>query len=172
MVRRRSRVLKLLLTLALVSLVGLIPTICGCGTGDKSKESSSSGNSTSVPAQQDTPPRQSTTGQDVPGKSEQALQKAAVEKKPVLLCFHSLKCAPCIQIEQNLNQVMPEYKDRVEFVIVDVYDPAEYNLCMQYGIQTIPTTVFIRSDGQVKNALVGVMSPEQLREQLNALLSN
>ena len=158
-------------TMATFAVLGLLAVslIPHCGCGEVKKNSSSGTEQVTTLEQTDS----STAGQTVgPSKSEQALERAKAEGKPALLCFHSLKCAPCIQIEENLKQVMPEYQGKVEFVVVDVYDPAEYNLCMEYGIETIPTTVFLKKDGQVLNGFVGVLTPDQLREQLNVLLSS
>lgn len=106
-----------------------------------------------------------------PSASEQAIEQAKAEGKPVLLKFGSGTCQPCIEIDRNIEEVRPGYEGRVAFVIVNVNDRSEYPLCMEYGLQTIPTTVFIKSDGTPQNGFVGVMTADQLREQLDSLLS-
>ena len=88
------------------------------------------------------------TGTGTPSASEKALAEAKAASLPVLLNFHSTKCVPCIEIEKVIKEVEPEYAGRVAFIIVDVYDASEQNLCDQYGIQTIPTTVFLDAEGR------------------------
>jgi thioredoxin-like negative regulator of GroEL len=166
MTARRAKCVVLLFVVGLVA--GLAP-VCGC-TSSKKTNTQDTGPST-VP--QDTAPQpQSTTPSTLTGtsKSEAALARAKAEGKPVLLKFGSGKCIPCKQIEENINKVKPEYDGKVAFVIVDVYDPQEDKLTGQYGIQTIPTTYFLGKDGSVVNKVTGVMEPEQLKQQIDALL--
>lgn len=151
------------LTVCTLIVVCLIPH-CGCGV----KQASENSSARSTTPEQNNSATQGQTGS--PSKSEQVLAQAKAEGKPVLLCFHSTKCIPCIEMEKNLNQVMPEYQGKVEFVIVDVYDPAEDSLNRQYGIQTIPTTFLLKGDGQAANSLQGALTPDQLRKELDALL--
>lgn len=173
--RNRFLILGTIATLAALLLaVTLLP---GCSS-DKSKSGSvtdSSNGSTpadsgdsSAPVEVEQP--QSSAPSQTASRSEQAVEQAKTEGKPVLLCFHSLKCAPCIQIEENINQVKPEYEGKVAFVIVDVYDPSEYNFCIEYDIETIPTTVFIKKDGTIAKGYIGVLEPNQLKKELDALL--
>lgn len=151
------------LTVCTLVVACLIPQ-CGCGV----KQASENSTAPSTTLEQNNSVTQGQTGG--PSESEQALAQAKTEGKPVLLCFHSTKCIPCIEMEKNLNQVMPEYQGKVEFVIVDVYDPTEESLNRQYGIQTIPTTFLLKGDGQVANSFQGALTPDQLRKELDALL--
>jgi|DewCreStandDraft_5_1066085.scaffolds.fasta_scaffold01105_16 thioredoxin-like negative regulator of GroEL len=103
--------------------------------------------------------------------SQQALEQAKNDSLPVLLNFHSTQCIPCIEIEKIIKAVEPSYAGRVRFIIVDVYDPSEYELCVQYSIQTIPTTVFLDAKGQIKEGYVGVIEEASMRQILDRLVS-
>ena len=103
--------------------------------------------------------------------SQQALEQAKSAALPVLLNFHSTQCIPCIEIEKVIKEVEPEYTGRVTFIIVDVYDDSEYDLCSQYGIQTIPTTVFLDAQGQITEGYVGVIDAASMRQMLDRLVS-
>ena len=166
--RKRNKVFLLAVIAILAVILLAVPLFSGCGT-DKSDSDTSKQDDTSESVQVDSGVA-SSGSQTGPSKSEQAVEQARAEGKPVLLCFHSLKCAPCIQIEENINKVKPEYEGKVAFVVVDVYDQSEYNFCMEYSIQTIPTTVFIKKDGTISNGYVGVLEPDQLKKELDALL--
>jgi len=166
----RTKIAFLLVALALIAV--LVP-VCGCG-GQKNTASTSAGSTcpTSAPQSSAQPPPETApaTVPSGPSKSEETLKTAAAEGKPVLLSFRSASCAPCIQMGDTLEQLKPEYEGRVPIIWVNVYDPSEETLLTQYGIQTIPTTIFVGKDGQTKNGIVGVMDPDSIRAQLNQLL--
>lgn len=162
---KKNKVLVLIacITLALVFMF-TTALISGCGKGKSSETVESTDSSNGQTSETEA------GKQGSPSKSEQALEQAKAEGKPVLLKFGSGKCIPCVEIEENIKMVQPEYEGRVVFVIVDVNDPQEQNLVNQYGIQTIPTTYFLGKDGSVVNNIVGVIEPAQLKQQLDALL--
>ncbi|OFW58914.1 MAG: hypothetical protein A2Y75_00005 [Candidatus Solincola sediminis] len=166
--RRGSRARKILL-IAMMAVVGIILltwTECGCtveqkqGAAAEVAEEQSAGN-------------QNTGSQSTNmSASETALDKARQAGKPVLLNFHSTQCYPCIEIEKQIKIVEPEYDGKVEFIIVDVYDRSEQNLCYQYQIEIIPTTFFIDAKGQVREGREGVIQAASLKEILNNLIAN
>jgi thioredoxin-like negative regulator of GroEL len=164
--------IKIVSFLFAIGLIAALVPACGCSS--KKSTASNTSNSTcptTVPQASSTQPQSTTPlASTAPSASKQAVEQAKAEGKPVLLCFHSLKCAPCIEIEKNINQVKPEFEGKVAFVVLDVYDQSEYNFAMENGIQTIPTTFFIGKDGNIVNKQVGVMTPEQLSQQLNTML--
>jgi thioredoxin-like negative regulator of GroEL len=166
MTARRAKIALLLLA---VGLIAALAPVCGCGS---QKKTTAKDTSPSTAPRETVPQPQGTTPSTQGGtsKSEAALAQAKAEGKPVLIKFGSGKCIPCKQIEENINTVKPEYEGKVAFIIVDVYDQQENNLTAQYGIQTIPTTFFLGKDGGIVNNQVGVLTPEQLKQQLDALL--
>lgn len=163
---KRAKIASLLVV---VALIAVLAPVCGCGS---QKNTTTKDRSLITAPQASTPQPQSTTPPASTGqsKSEAALAQAKAEGKPVLIKFGSGKCIPCKQIEENINTVKPEYEGKVAFIIVDVYDQQENNLTAQYGIQTIPTTFFLGKDGGIVNNQVGVLTPDQLKQQLDALL--
>lgn len=158
------RIVVLLITLALIAVI--VP-VCGC-----SSKNTTTKNTAPATESQDTAPQpQSTTPSNSAGsKSEAALAQAKAEGKPVLLKFGSGTCIPCREIEENIDEIKPDYEGKVAFVIVDVYNPQEQNLTDQYGIRTIPTTYFLGKDSSIVNKVSGVMEPDQLKQQLDAML--
>ncbi len=156
-----------------IGLIAVMAPVCGCGSQKKTTaKTTGSTCPTTVPQASAQPPPETApaTVPSTPSKSEEALKAAAAEGKPVLLSFRSESCAPCIQMGSVLDQIKPEYEGRVPVIWVNVYDPSEETLLTQYGIQTIPTTIFVGKDGQKKNEIVGVMEPDAIRSQLNQLL--
>ena len=136
---------------------------CGC-----SNEAAKQAEQPSEDAQEVNPAPGSTG--DV-SASQQALEQARGASLPVLLNFHSTQCVPCIEIEKIIKEVEPEYAGRVAFIIVDVYDQSESDLCNQYGIQTIPTTFFLDAQGQPMEEYTGVIDAASMRQILDSLIS-
>lgn len=177
--RKRSSGFAILLICALLLFALLVaPLLTGCGGDEGNDELSkstenSSGDEGDASEPVEVDPGDTSTGTETGmSKGKQALEQAKVEGKPVLLNFHSTKCASCIQIEENIGKISPEYEGRVAFIAVDVYNPPENDFCVEYGIQTIPTTFFVQKDGTIMKKQVGVIEPDQLRQELNTLLSS
>jgi len=164
--------IKIVSFLLAIGLIAALVPACGCSS--KKSTASNTSNSTcptTVPQASSTQPQSTTPStQGGTSASEAALAQAKAEGKPVLIKFGSGKCIPCKQIEENISMVKPEYEGKVAFIIVDVYDQSENNLTTQYGIQTIPTTFFLGKEGGIVNSQIGVLTPDQLKQQLNALL--
>jgi len=166
---RRAKIAVLLFT---VGLIAVLAPMCGCGSPKKATADATDSTCPTTAPGSTTPQTQSTAPSTSTGtsKSEAAIAQAKAEGKPVLLKFGSGTCIPCKEIEKNINTVKPEYEGKVAFIIVDVYDQQDNNLTAKYGIQTIPTTFFLGKDGGIANNKVGVLTPEQLKKQLDALL--
>ncbi len=88
--------------------------------------------------------------------------------QPFLAFFHSTTCAKCKQMMATVAQVCPEFSGSVGLVDVDVYDKANTRLLGTAGIHVIPTQIFYDSSGQPK-VVLGVMTPDELRQQMQAL---
>jgi thioredoxin-like negative regulator of GroEL len=163
--RGRSRRLALVAMMMVCGIMLVTWTDCGCAVERKQVEAEQV---ETAEAQAEQPPADETAGMSV---SEAALHKAKQAGKPVLLNFHSTSCYPCIEIEKQIKAVEPEYAGKVEFIIVDVYDRSEMNLCYEYQIEVIPTTFFIDGKGQVKEGRQGVIQAASLREILDKLIA-
>ena len=99
---------------------------------------------------------------------EAQLDLLLAEGQPVLAFFHSMTCTPCIQMDEIVKEVYPEYQDRVGLVDVNVYDKGNQNLLRRANLRVIPTLIFIGRNGEGKG-YTGVMPADALREQLEAL---
>jgi thiol-disulfide isomerase/thioredoxin len=88
--------------------------------------------------------------------------------QPVFVFYHSTTCKTCTDMMAVVDQVYPEFKDRVGLVDVDVYQVGNENLLRRARITNIPTQVFINEKGQGMTQ-IGGMQPENLRTALQAL---
>ena len=55
------------------------------------------------------------------------------------------------------------------FELYDVDNQESVSIADKYGITSIPAFVFIGKDGSVANKLVGVVTPDTLKEQIDAI---
>ncbi len=113
------------------------------------------------------PEAQSQESQSLEVQFDQYLE----EGKPTFAFFHSNNCQLCLDMIGVVEQTYPTYKENIALVDINVYDPANENLLQREGINSIPTQVFVDSTGQ-KKVIVGVMTPDQLRQELDILANS
>lgn len=102
---------------------------------------------------------------------EAQLDKYLNDKKPTLAFYHSNNCDTCIKMIAVVEEVYPEYKDKVALIDVNVYDETNKSLLQRVGIRYIPTQIFINAAGE-ENVLVGLMTADELRLQLQLLVES
>ena len=70
--------------------------------------------------------------------------------------------------EQVLNEVIPEYSDKINFYKVDIEE--EPQIASLFRVMSVPQVSMIRKDGSTEKAL-GSMTPDQLKYWLEGLIS-
>lgn len=65
---------------------------------------------------------------------------------PAIIDFYADWCGPCKMVAPILEELSVEYKDRL--VIYKVDTEVEQELSAVFGIQSIPTFIFIDSNGE------------------------
>ncbi len=98
----------------------------------------------------------------------QRARSAAPADRAVSLIFTSPTCAPCkLQQIPIVEQLMPEWHDRIELRLIDVTEQPE--IASQYGVWSLPTTIVLKADCSVVAINPGVAHASKLRAQfLNA----
>lgn len=113
--------------------------------------------------------------------------------KPVLINFWATWCPPCRMEMSGLQALYEEYRDKVDFVMINLgesketiqdflvenelytfpigYDETD-SYGMKFSIVGIPTTYIIGKDKIIKNCIVGARSEEQFREYLEEVIKN
>lgn len=102
------------------------------------------------------------------GTAEEQVDYYLNQGQPVFVFFHSNDCQSCIDMMGVVDEVFPEFREVLPIVDVNVYDPVNQNLLRRAEVRSIPTQIFLGADGEGR-ASVGLMSPDQLREQLSLL---
>lgn len=86
---------------------------------------------------------------------------------PVLVDFFAVWCGPCKMMAPVIEELAEEYAGKVK---IGKFDVDENPIVSgQFGIQSIPTILFIKN-GTVVDKVMGVQSKDKLMDKLDALL--
>jgi len=90
---------------------------------------------------------------------------------PQIIKFSSSMCLECKQVEKIFDEIMPQYKDKVEYtsIIVDSRKDMNNALIKKHKIQLVPTVVMINSDGKVCKRIEGAVSKEEYINDIEGL---
>ena len=79
--------------------------------------------------------------------------------KPVLVDFYATWCGPCKMMSPIISDVKSKIGDKATVIKIDV-DQSQ-NLCMQYGIKSVPTLMIFK-EGRLLWRDVGVHQSDEL----------
>ena len=79
----------------------------------------------------------------------------------------SVRCIPCQQMQPIMKSIREKYGTQVNVVFHDVWTEAGAPFAKQYGIEAIPTQVFIDKDGKEYFRHVGFFPEDELIKVLN-----
>jgi len=101
--------------------------------------------------------------------AEEHYERLIQNGEPIFMFFRSDSCEACLEMKKIVDQIFPDYEEKIAFIDVDAYDPQNNSLMKRAHIQAIPTLFFIDKNGQASYA-VGVMEAEQFQDQLQLLI--
>ena len=87
--------------------------------------------------------------------------------KPIFIDFYATWWGPCKMYEQVLNDVTPEYKDKINLYKVNIEE--EPDIAGLFGIRSVPNTSTISKSGDVYS-MIGALNEETLKYFLEGLL--
>ncbi|MDH6535253.1 thioredoxin [Parabacteroides sp. 52] len=87
--------------------------------------------------------------------------------KPCIVDFYADWCPPCKKIAPILKELAADFKN--DIIIYKVNVDNEKELAALFGIQSIPSLLFVPQEGQPTMAQ-GALSKEQFNEQIKSLL--
>ena len=96
--------------------------------------------------------------------------EAGVDKTKYKVTFielGSVRCIPCQQMQPIMKSIEQKYGTQVKVVFHDVWTEAGAPYAKQYGIEAIPTQVFLDKDGKEYFRHVGFFPEEEMIKVLN-----
>ncbi|MCD8176250.1 MAG: thioredoxin [Tannerellaceae bacterium] len=87
--------------------------------------------------------------------------------KPCIIDFYADWCGPCKKVAPVLKELAKEYENDIIVYKVDV--DKEKDLAMAFGIQSIPTLLFVPAKGTPMVSM-GALSKDQFVQQINDFL--
>ena len=89
-------------------------------------------------------------------------------KTPAIIDFYADWCGPCKVVAPILEELKDEYGDKLDIFKVNTEDQKE--LAGVFGIQSIPSLLFIPKDGQPQMAM-GALPKETFKQAISEVLS-
>ena len=96
-------------------------------------------------------------------------KQAESVKKPRFVEFFASWCPHCQRMMPIIAGLREEYKDRVDFFLVDVDQAPQ--ACEKHGISSMPTMLFYKKNqAQRDDELMGECPAQALRERLDKII--
>lgn len=83
-----------------------------------------------------------------------------VNGKPMIVDFTASWCPPCKQLKPIFAEVKEEFKDKIDFIAIDVDSFPE--LAQKYDVQNIPNIVYLDPEGVISGRQIGFQTKDEL----------
>ncbi|HUX94117.1 MAG TPA: thioredoxin family protein [Bacteroidales bacterium] len=100
-------------------------------------------------------------------KSNKTTDDKEIKYKVTFIELGSVRCIPCQQMQPVMKSIEQKYGTQVKVVFYDVWTEAGAPYAREYGIEAIPTQVFLDETGKEYFRHVGYFPEKELTKILN-----
>ncbi len=98
---------------------------------------------------------------------EAALTKAKAENKLVMVDFHAEWCGACRTLDEKTFTDAKVVAASRRFINVKVDVDKQNDIAARYGVSSLPTIAWLKSDGQPVGGIVGAYPPKEFITAMN-----
>ncbi len=99
-----------------------------------------------------------------------SLEAAMANKKPTMIEFYANWCTSCQAMAPDIQALKESYRDRVNFVMLNVDNTKWLPEMLNYRVDGIPHFEFLSADSNEQGAAIGELPRAILAENLDALI--
>ena len=104
--------------------------------------------------------------------SSQTVAVATNNNLPTVLVFSSSMCLDCQKLKLVIDDVSDNYSDKINIVKVNIDNSKKVNdYIKKYGIQLVPTTVFLDENGNKINKIEGFIEKDEFIKNLEGVIN-
>jgi len=98
------------------------------------------------------------------------IKEALKNKRPFVIDFYADWCPPCRAMAPIMEELEKKYKGKVDVIKVNVDLSQNRSIVIKYKVVSIPTFVFIDSEGKISNIVIGYREKEVMENEFRKLL--
>ncbi|GFO54704.1 thiol reductase thioredoxin [Geomonas sp. Red276] len=103
---------------------------------------------------------------ELPSAHDDAVSRALVSGKPVVIDLGARTCIPCKKMAPILESLSKEYRGKASVLFIDVHE--NRGAADKFRIQMIPTQIFFNARGKEVKRHIGFMEKTEMVNALRA----